>query len=102
MLGAQEIILPKQSVIPAILPERISPECGCKLLSNLPFLAESKISYTFDVFGPRAILLTVCGGDFSLRSKSYTHALNSLDFFCENGRKCENILEENLVDIWHE
>ena len=81
MLGAHERILPKQSVIPAILPEQISPVCGCKLLSNLPFLAESKISNTFDVFGTRSILLTVCDGDFSLRSKSYTHGLNSLDFF---------------------
>ena len=50
MLGAHERILPKQSVIPAILPEQISPVCGGKLVSNLPFLAESKISNMFDVF----------------------------------------------------
>ena len=50
MLGAHERILPKQSVIPAILLEQISPVCGGKLVSNLPFLAESKISNMFDIF----------------------------------------------------
>ena len=50
MLGAHERILPKQSVIPAILLEQISPVCGGKLVSNLPFLAESKISNMFGIF----------------------------------------------------
>ena len=34
---------------PAILPEQISPVCGGKLVSNLLFLAESKISNMFDI-----------------------------------------------------
>ena len=63
MLGAQEKILPKQSVIPAILLEQISPVCDGKLVSNLPFLAEVKFLTCLIFFGTPAILLTVCGGE---------------------------------------
>ena len=80
MLGAHERILPKQSVIPAILLEQISPVCGSKLVSNLPFLAESKISNMFDIFW-HACHFAQCvryRKQFSLGSKSYTHALFSI------------------------
>ena len=60
MLGAHERILPKQSVIPAILLEQISPVCGGKLVSNLPFLAESKISNMFDIFLARVPFCSLC------------------------------------------
>ena len=62
MLGAHKRILPKQSVIPAISLEQFSPVRAGKLVSNLPFLAESKISNMFDIF---------CHGFFTLKMQSF-------------------------------
>ncbi len=50
MLAAHESILIKQSVIRAILLKQFSSVCGGKVVSNLAFLSESKISNVFDIF----------------------------------------------------